>query len=251
MAFTNTWNANFEALPPDTGENISQGANRIRALKNALRERLEVDHYWDEAGTDADHGEHTKIRFHGNQATPANVANKSTLYPQLSANKLELFYKDNANQVTQLTSNGAIAYTSPIPANTVMLFYADTAPTGWTIDDTVDDKAVMVTCGSANGGETGGGAHANGTWTMPLVANHIHEAIRGNATSLTVKGFTTDGVNTANIITGTAAALETGAGQTRFNFVTANGYTANPYGGATNSNTWRPAAYCFIMCSKD
>jgi hypothetical protein len=237
MAFTNTWNANFEALPPDTGENISQGANRIRALKNALRERLEIDHYWDEAGTDADHGEHTKIRFHGNQATPANVANKSTLYPQIANSKLELWYKNDANQTVQITANGAVnAPASPIPANTVMLFYADTAPTGWTLKNTAEwnDIAVMLTKGSAAGGESGGANNANGTWTQP---DHV----------LTV------GEMPAHIHSNGVAAYA-GYGYSPGGGAYIGGYNTGSNGGGNAHNhgsAWRPASKNFIACEKD
>jgi hypothetical protein len=39
-----TWDATFETLPPDTGEDASYGAGRIRDVKEAVRERLDVEH---------------------------------------------------------------------------------------------------------------------------------------------------------------------------------------------------------------
>ena len=57
MAYTDTWNAAFEALPADAND-IDEGADRIRDSKLAIRERMEKDHYMAIAGTDADHGEH-------------------------------------------------------------------------------------------------------------------------------------------------------------------------------------------------
>lgn len=52
MAFTYTWNSAFKSAPSDT-ENVSQGAGRIRDLKEAIAERMKVAHSW--AG-DADDG---------------------------------------------------------------------------------------------------------------------------------------------------------------------------------------------------
>ena len=53
-----------------------------------------------------------------------------------------------------------------VPNGTKMLFYADTAPTGWTLDNTLNDKLIFVTQGSVAGGQTGGGAHSTGSWTI-------------------------------------------------------------------------------------
>lgn len=50
--FTETWNSAFKASPADTDQR-SDGANKIRQLKNAITERMEVAHKW--AG-DADDG---------------------------------------------------------------------------------------------------------------------------------------------------------------------------------------------------
>ena len=47
------------------------------------------------------------------------------------------------------------------PVGTAMLFYADTAPTGWTINTAVDKHMVDITDGSANGGDTGGTTAGN------------------------------------------------------------------------------------------
>lgn len=52
-----------------------------------------------------------------------------------------------------------------------LLLYENTAPTGWTIQNTLDDKLLFVTKGSVAGGQTGGTVHSSGTWTQP---NHTH-----------------------------------------------------------------------------
>jgi len=59
---------------------------------------------------------------------------------------------------TTLTFNDATtmttAATSPIPATTVMLFYQNAAPSGWTIVATQNNKALRVV--SSSGGVSGG-----------------------------------------------------------------------------------------------
>ena len=79
MAFTRTWNATYEAAPAGSTD-VSAGDDRIRDFKLDIRERLNIDHYHDPAGTDADHGEHRKITFHEPISTPANVVNKGFLF---------------------------------------------------------------------------------------------------------------------------------------------------------------------------
>jgi hypothetical protein len=180
-----------------------------------------------------------------------------------------------------------------IPAATKMLFYADTAPAGWTIDNTLDDKLVYVTKGSAAGGQTGGAAHSAGTWTQP---NHTHTGpshthtgpshthttpavalsiaempahdhsgstatgtghadgpggnAYGHTNTATYWGFGTlsSTVTVASQGSGsTHAHGDTGAGGTGATGADGTGATGN---GAT-ANTWRPAAYSMIICTKN
>jgi len=50
-----------------------------------------------------------------------------------------------------------------VPAGSKMLFYQDTAPTGWTIKDTLDDKVAYVTSGGTN---PGGAKLVGGSWVL-------------------------------------------------------------------------------------
>jgi len=143
---------------------------------------------------------------------------------------------------------------SDIPAGTKMLFYADTAPTGWTIDNTLDDKVVFVTKGSAAGGQTGGGAHSTGTWTQPghqhthaaftLTTNempaHTHQVTKAHPT----------GDQTSAYMQGSGGS----SGTTQFTSTSTGGggsHTHPNAAAAATANTWRPAAYCMIICSKN
>ena len=80
--FTTTWNAAFEAAPADT-DNISQGATKIRELKQATQERLVENHSW--AG-DADDGKHK------------DVVMMETTLPTTAANELAVYSKDNGTE---------------------------------------------------------------------------------------------------------------------------------------------------------
>jgi hypothetical protein len=242
MAYTNTWNAAEEAAPAAT-DLVSLGDDQIRNLKLNIRERMAKDHYMDIAGTDADHGEHQKITFHSQIAKPSNVANKAFLYIKDASSKTELFWEDEDGNELQMTSGGALA--GGIPSGTKMLFYQDTAPTGWTINNTLDDKLLFVTKGSAAGGQTGGGAHSTGSWTISGIAvdshvlttaempAHTHTVPHANSTSV---GPYWPGSNA--IVPGTTTSSSTGGG---------GGHTH----GVTVTAGWRPAAYCAIIATKD
>ncbi len=153
-----------------------------------------------------------------------------------------------------------------IPSGTKMLFYADTAPTGWTIDNTLNDKVVYVTKGSAAGGQTGGGVHSAGTWTQP---NHVHAGPSHMHTTAAMTLATTQipahthAMTTYTTGAGSGAIVEpqtnsttlfytnsTGGGQSHEHGATGSGGTESTGNGAT-ANTWRPAAYCVIICSKN
>ncbi len=245
MAYTDTWNAAFEALPAD-GDNVSEGAERIRDLKLAVEERMQKDHYWAPAGTDANHGEHVKITFNAQSAKPAAVANKLFLYTKDVSAKVELFAEDEDGDEIQLTSGGA-PYGS-IPAGTYMLFYQDTAPSGWTIQNALNDKLLFVTKGSAAGGETGGGAHSTGTWELSGLDT-------GDVTLATTQipahthTYTPDlnrGGSGTNCFSHNDSSGSSGTAQTSGS---TGGGTAHAHTIAAD-DTWRPAAYCVIIAVK-
>lgn len=102
--FTDTWNAAFEALPADL-DDLNEGASRIRSLKVAISERMEVDHSF--AG-DSEDGEHKKITFKEQTGDPATVTDKGYLYTKDVGGVSELFWKDENGNVTQITSGGNV-----------------------------------------------------------------------------------------------------------------------------------------------
>jgi hypothetical protein len=110
MAYTRTWDAAYEAYPAAT-DLVSEGDDRIRNLKTDTRERFAKDHYFDIAGTDADHGEHSKVTLRVGSA-PTQAADKGMLYAKDVSSKAELFYRDEDGNEVQLTSGGKILVAS-------------------------------------------------------------------------------------------------------------------------------------------
>jgi hypothetical protein len=106
MAYTRTWDAAYEAYPAAT-DLVSEGDDRIRNFKTDTRERFAKDHYFDIAGTDADHGEHSKVTLRTG-AAPTQAADKGILYAKDVSAKAELFYRDEDGDEVQLTSGGKI-----------------------------------------------------------------------------------------------------------------------------------------------
>lgn len=129
MAYTRTWNAAYEADPADTDQ-ASGGALDIRSSKTDIRERLEKDHYFDIAGTDADHGEHKKVTLRVQAADPSNVADKGFLYLKDVSAKVELFWEDEDGNVRQVTSAGKLLLDAGL-ADTIA---EKTAGSGVTVD---------------------------------------------------------------------------------------------------------------------
>jgi len=110
-----------------------------------------------------------------------------------------------------------------------ILLYENVAPTGWTIQNTLDDKLVFVTKGSVAGGQTGGAVHSAGTWTQ-LPHTHLVSGI-SSAPNNTV------GANSSNeVYPGSLDHQHT--------------ISINSQDGATAA-TWRPAAYCCIIAALD
>ena len=103
--FTRTWNAAYEQTPADTDQ-ASEGAERIRDLKNDISERVEVDHSY--AG-DVDDGMHKKVTFVDPLGAKPTQANDETyLYTKDVSGTSELFFEDEAGNEVQLTAGGVL-----------------------------------------------------------------------------------------------------------------------------------------------
>lgn len=257
MAYVYTWNSAFEAKPADI-DNISDGATEIRKFKVATRERLAKDHYFDTSGTDADHGEHSKVTLR-ETSKPAAEANKGYLYTKETSGKAELFWEDEDGNELQLTAAGSPSTSVQFPSGTKMVFYQDTAPTGWTIQDTLDDKLLFVTKGSSAGGQIGGGVHSGGTWSWSGISTSDHtltaaeSGAAAHTHTFTLYAGTREHENTEPGQLGTRDVSGDPGGVASY-AVTTNASTgtaaSSGHSHALSGSSWRPAAYCVIIAAK-
>jgi len=154
------------------------------------------------------------------------------------------------NKACDLTSNGF--FTSGGVRK--ILLYENVAPTGWTIQNTLDDKLVFVTKGSAAGGQTGGTVHSTGSWTISGLAHthtgpsHAHTTAAGrNANYYSYDyAFATSGTFQSSAVTTAGAAT-----YTMNRFITGAGGTGATGSGGGSDGAWRPAAYCCIIAALD
>ena len=84
----------------------------------------------------------------------ANVDGSASL--PLLAGESGTFMVDSGGTVYRSIGGQSPLARGEFVSGTKMLFYQDTAPTGWTIDTAVDNHVIELTDGSANGGATGG-----------------------------------------------------------------------------------------------
>lgn len=241
MAYTRNWDT---ADPADTDE-AKYGAQEIREFKIDDEERFES--VFDDIDTDP--LAIASLPFKDQGADPAAIAAHQRVYSKSG----ELFARNST----------AIYRLIMLASGTKMLFYQDAAPVGWTIQNTLDDKIVYITKGSVAGGQTGGGVHSTGSWTISglsgashtLTVNEIpshQHFIAGNDDG---GGSTLDNAH-ACAVSWVATAFA--------DYVLCNsalaatlGLTSSTGGGAghthtvSSAGTWRPSAYCCIIASKD
>jgi len=104
-SFTETWNGAYEGLPSDTVEAAAQGASRIRSLKLAVRERVAVCH---SIAGDAHVGKLIVARLRPQGSDPTLEAGDGGFYVKVVSSVAELFYRDDAGTVQQLTRAGRL-----------------------------------------------------------------------------------------------------------------------------------------------
>jgi len=231
---------NFDKLKPAGSTKLRLSDDEIRDNWDAIQDALVRMGMKFPTGYGTDAGELLVPVFQKQSADPATpAADKAKLYFKTVGSQPRPYIKDPGGNVKVL----AILGEDIIPSGTKMLFYQDTAPTGWTIQNTLDDKLIYVTKGSAAGGQVGGAAHTTGSWTISGIAANSHvltiaempahdhfipsQGVGVNAHWYT--GLSGDGDGTTGI---------TGGG---------GGHTHT----ATHTPGWRPAAYCMIICSKN
>ena len=236
MAYSFDWNSGFEDVPGDS-DAISDGAGRIRDLKEAIQERMAHDHYMTVGGTNADHGEHQKIIFHEPESSyPVPGENKGALYTKNVSDKAELHWTDEDGNNLPLTSAGGLL---AVPVGTKMYFYQDTAPTGWTYDSAVVDRVLSVK-GGAQAYNANGGTEA-GTWTQPghaldtnEIPAHTHSVPMASAIPTGGGAYSTPSNSSTNASAAPVAEANTGGG-----------------GSHNHGTTYRPYAAIGIIATRD
>jgi hypothetical protein len=136
----------------------------------------------------------------------------------------------------------------PIETGTKMVFYQDTAPAGWTIANTLDDKLIYVTKGSGATGETGGTTCSSGSWTIKGFSADI-----GSHTLTTAEiPFHAHTYHPCAWLYGDAGGSEyINSGASTGNTGAAGGGGGHTHTMASQDASWRPSAYCMIICSKN
>lgn len=204
MAHSNTWNAAYESSPADS-DPVSEGAGKIRGTRTDIRERINLDHYMDIAGTDADHGEHRKVTFQAPLAAdPDPGANKGAVYGKDVSSKIELHWEDEDDDVVQLTAGGAMstaqgfsdgtnAITFPTNgmaaakfmlgnSSTIAWFYLNTAPPGWKALSTGGDTVLAVSGGAGDYNVNGGNPDSAASWSIDGLTNANESSHTHNVT---------------------------------------------------------------------
>ncbi len=128
-----------------------------------------------------------------------------------------------------------------IPSGEKILFYKNTAVAGYSLLDTLDDKVVYVTKGSVAGGQTGGGVHSTGTWTISGITGGGHAlsvaelAVHNHSYDQGGNDDTHGGSGTGGNETGSDTSGNAGSG------------SSHNHGASSHNGAWRPSAYCFTM----
>lgn len=237
--FNEIWNSVWRNSPSDS-DNASEGASNMRDIKNAIEERIAVDHIMGSSETDATNkdGQHTAIHMVTQTGSPSAEADGGMLYVKDVSGSEELFYSPAPGASFQLTQSGAIQ--TPFSIGDRILFSAATAPNGWTQVTTFDDKMIRVV--NTAGGGIGGDWEITGltvddtTLDMTQIPEHSFTfpmRIDGNSSP-----------STGNPEKGTGGAAE-------------DGVTDSLGGGLGHDHplsadgTWRPEYHDMILCEWD
>lgn len=110
IVYATTFTYTYDTATPAGGDDPAEADDRMREIKAAVQERMNVDHYWPLTGTevsDADTGEHRKILFHAPIATTPTVAtDHGDLRIKDVDSKAEFTWTDEDENELVLTSKG-------------------------------------------------------------------------------------------------------------------------------------------------
>lgn len=236
MAFVKTHD---EASPAGT-DNLSSGDDAIRNLSYEYRERGAVDHnaFATESG-ETNVWCHKKVSCIVSAADPTTEATLGYLYLKTISSNLELFFKDGAGNVLQMTSAGSLVGTTAFRSGDFILSETTAARSGWSdMSATYEDKFIRLSSGTAL--DTGGADTHTHTAGSYAAANHTHtvpasSAIWGATTATAGKLSTTGTGNTVDYSATTAASTSSAGAAT----VTGSSASANNFPAYVQMHLWR------------
>lgn len=164
---------NFDVTTPVGSDLLSQGDDKIREFKLAMREALRAGEV---AGDDI---EGVEAIFPGSSPSTAPVYRyrglKGTTAARPAAGQYGLYFDTTRNVLQR--DNGTTwddIGQNVIPSGTKIVFYQASAPTGWTAV-ALNDKFLRVVTAGGTGGSTGGTVAASTSLAHThTVASHTH-----------------------------------------------------------------------------
>jgi hypothetical protein len=132
-----SWSYTYDTNTPANTDDPQEADDRMREIKAATQERLNVTLYFPLTGTevsDDDAGEVRKIPFHEPISTPTAVADKAFLYAKDSDDSyIELYFLDEQSNEIQITDQGYLVLANGRLANNTFLKAINAAGDG-TVD---------------------------------------------------------------------------------------------------------------------
>jgi len=131
VVFILAWTNTLKTSTPGATDDPREADDRMREIKGAFVERLDVDHYWTASATStydaADTGKHEFITLIDMASDPTAAAGYAHIYMKGD----ELFYQDDTDTTLMLTKDGAIEWESINDVNnSTYILSVDTAGTG-------------------------------------------------------------------------------------------------------------------------
>lgn len=163
---------NFDVTTPAGSDLLSQGDDKIRELKLAIRESLRA------GAVAGDNIEGVEAIFPGSSPSSDPVYRyrglKGSTGSRPTSGQYGLYFDTTRNVLQRDNGTTWDDIGSSIPAGTVMVFYQASAPVGWTAVS-VNDKFLRVVTAGGTGGSTGGTVAASTSLAHThTVENHTH-----------------------------------------------------------------------------
>jgi len=146
VVFILAWTNTLKTSTPGATDDPREADDRMREIKGAFVERLDVDHYWTASATStydaADTGKHEFITLIDMASDPTAAAGYAHIYMKGD----ELFYQDDTDTTCQITKDGKVEYQSITDVNSdTYIVSVDNAGTGTAnlIKADVNDLAIL------------------------------------------------------------------------------------------------------------